>query len=136
MIADDLLAGHSTRILVVDDDAGIRQALRSLLEVSGYEVSTAADGMEALKEFEENSFHLVITDIVMPEIEGFELIRRIRKLAGAEYLIIAISGGGHRDGSQYLGTASLLGATRTLIKPLQASTFLGCVKELLGEPEG
>jgi signal transduction histidine kinase/CheY-like chemotaxis protein len=66
------------RVLVVDDEPGIREVLQELLMASGYTVDTAADGCEALKRIENNQFDLVISDLCMPGLDGPELHRRIR----------------------------------------------------------
>ncbi len=66
------------RVLVVDDEPGIREVLQELLTASGYTVDTAADGCQAMKRIENNHFDLLISDICMPEMDGPELHRRIR----------------------------------------------------------
>jgi DNA-binding NarL/FixJ family response regulator len=66
-------------ILVVDDDLGTRLSIGDYLEVAGYSVIQAENGREALKRVEEYHPHLIITDITMPQMDGYELIREIRK---------------------------------------------------------
>ena len=70
---------QDTRCLVVDDEAQLRDALRRVLELAGYEVFVAASGVEALETLKKTSVPLVISDIRMPEMDGFTLLRRIRE---------------------------------------------------------
>jgi two-component system, OmpR family, KDP operon response regulator KdpE len=79
-----------SRILVVDDEAGIRKVVRDALERGGHDVETAADGAEALARFEEGAFDLVITDWNMPELDGFELVRRVRKSSAVPILMLTV----------------------------------------------
>ena len=66
------------RILVVDDDDGVRYTLRSVLEDAGLDVVEASDGVEALAQLERETVHLVLTDLRMPSMNGLELLARIR----------------------------------------------------------
>src|SRR5205823_1220782 len=66
------------RILIVDDDAMAREFLKRILEHAGYEVMTAGSGPEALRKLHEGIPHLVVVDLMMPEMDGFELCRRIK----------------------------------------------------------
>lgn len=118
------------KILVVDDDAQVRQLLRRLLTRSGYDVSEAGDGAAAQRIVETEPIDLLITDIIMPEKEGIELITMMRK-SRPSLPIIAISGGGHADSEQYLEIARLLGAKRVLGKPFDVDELLTAVAELL-----
>jgi PAS domain S-box-containing protein len=74
---DDRLAG--LRILVADDDNGICQTMKEILEGSGCDVTTAADGAEALRSIATSTFHLVLTDVVMPNMDGYELYLAVKK---------------------------------------------------------
>ena len=80
------------RVLVVDDDESFRRVLCRALQLAGYEVAAAADGAAALKAYEEQPAELVITDLIMPEKEGLELIMDLRRIQPPPS-IIAISGG-------------------------------------------
>jgi len=121
------------RILIIDDDAQIRELLTLFLEHSGYEVMTADDGGKAYTMMAVNPADIVITDILMPEHEGFETIRLLRK----EYPgigIIAISGGGHLPPHHYLEIAQRLGARHTFFKPVDRKTLLNAIQEMLQHP--
>jgi CheY-like chemotaxis protein len=120
------------RILVVDDNDQIREMLRLLLEQAGYEVLEATNGKFALGLLKKEQADLVITDIIMPEMEGIDLIRAIRSLY-PRAKIIAISGGGRIDPRLCLSMADKLGADRILQKPFGKSAILSTVAELLAE---
>lgn len=120
-----------TRILVIDDNPLVRATLRSILAAAGYEVVLASDGKAGLDEFRRRPSDLVITDIVMPEIEGIETIRQLRGLA-PELPILAISGGGRGIPLDYLRMAQQLGASDVLSKPFEADELLSSVTRCLG----
>jgi CheY-like chemotaxis protein len=115
------------RILVADDEAGVRRFCREVLEDGGHEVIEAADGKQALKEVRAGHVDLVITDLVMPEQEGIETIQTLRREAPG-VAIIAISGA---FGGEFLKTARLLGADAVLNKPVNGELLLAKVSEVL-----
>lgn len=119
------------RVLVVDDDAGVRDVVRSMLESAGYQVVVAENGKEAMKLLETERADLILTDLVMPEQEGIETIKALRR----EYpnlKVIAMSGA---FGGDYLRIASYLGAHATLAKPIQMNTLLRLVAKTLSAGE-
>ena len=118
------------RILVMDDDAGIRELIRDVLEESGHEVTEAEDGNKGMELLQNVQFDLVITDIVMPEKEGLETIIELRTCR-PDLKIIAISGGGSMDGRSYLELAERFGANRIFPKPIKVSELLVAVDEVL-----
>lgn len=69
----------SKKILLVDDDDILRMAYRDLLEVAGYEIHSAKGGTEALKRIQEESFDLIILDLLMPHPNGFEVYKRLKE---------------------------------------------------------
>jgi YesN/AraC family two-component response regulator len=121
------------RILLIDDDESVRTILYLTLVHAGHEVIEARNGREGLDLFRQGSVDLVITDIVMPEKEGFEVVMKIRK-KNPTLKIIAISGGGLHNAAHYLHTAKLLGAAKVLAKPFSNETLMTAVNELLGLP--
>jgi PAS domain S-box-containing protein len=117
----------AARILVVDDEAGVRCFLRKVLEQAGYEVTETANGKQALQHARAGGVDLVITDLVMPEQEGIETIQALRRdVPGIG--IIAISGA---FGGAFLKVAQLMGAAAVLNKPLNADLLLARVAEVL-----
>ncbi|MBM4122398.1 MAG: response regulator [Nitrospira sp.] len=117
-------------ILVIDDEAPIRRMLRDLLEGAGHTVTEAADGRAAMKCLREQPSDLIITDMLMPEEDGVEVIREARRIA-PETKIIAMSGGGLKGKADFLNIARCLGAQRTIAKPFALDKFLEAVKEVL-----
>jgi DNA-binding response OmpR family regulator len=121
------------RILVVDDDDKVRQAICDALELHGHEIVPAGNGVRALESYKAGVFDLVITDIVMPEKEGLETIIELRGLS-PDLAILAISGGGSFVPGGYLKSALMLGADKALEKPFSLSILLDVVDELLDRP--
>jgi len=121
------------RILVVDDETGIITVLREMLLKLGYEVLTAASGFEAMEKLLIGGVDMVVTDIVMPDVDGLELISNIQSLY-PKLKVIAISGGGAQEGPEaYLRDAKELGAARCLTKPFMLKELATLVEELLEE---
>jgi CheY-like chemotaxis protein len=126
----------SKRILVVDDDPLICSALRAWLETSGFAVVVADGGETGLKALESATFDLMIVDIFMPHMNGFESIRVFHQRAPAVPLI-AISGYVFAEqrtpAPDFLSMALRLGATRCLRKPFIPSTLLSVIDACLNE---
>jgi DNA-binding NtrC family response regulator len=118
------------RILVVDDEPSMRDLVALVLELDQHQVVTAGDGNAALAEIEKGVFDLVITDLVMPDLEGIETIMTLRKMRPTLKLI-AMSGGGFGRAGDYLEMAATVGAARTLAKPFTNDMLLKTVREVL-----
>ena len=116
-------------MLVVDDDAGIRNFLRMLLELEGYEVATAGNGIDALEAQRQDPAAIVLTDIFMPDAEGMETIVRLRE-EFPQVRIIVMSGGGAYRGANYLKLARELGAVRALKKPFPPQELIDAMREV------
>ena len=117
-------------ILIIDDDNQFRAMLREMLERSGYEVVEASDGKEGLRLYREKATDLIITDIIMPEKEGIEVIMELQR-DFPDVKIIAMSGGGQLDPGLYLSMAKSFGAQYTFDKPVERQELLKAVRELL-----
>ena len=126
------------RILVVDDDLHIRLAIRAWLKHYGFRVAMADGGPNGLAALDGSAFDLMIVDIFMPDMRGFESIRMFHQRAPAVPLI-AISGyafsGAETDNLACLKMAVSLGATRCLHKPFRPATLLRVIDECLSEAE-
>lgn len=118
-------------ILVIDDDKMICDLLRRTLEKTGYRVTEAHDGQMALNAHKASPADLVITDMLMPGMEGIQTIMEFRRLNPA-LKIIAMSGGGMGKGSDYLNMAKKFGAFHTLAKPFTIEKVTKLVAEVLG----
>ncbi|OVE79199.1 hypothetical protein BVY01_03115 [bacterium I07] len=125
------------RILIIDDEDDIRDVLTRFLQLCGYEVFVAADGRLNPSVEDEMPVDLVVTDIIMPNNEGIETIRKFR-LDYPDMKIIAMSGGGSIEAEKYLLLAEKLGAYATLRKPFKLEEFNKLVIQSLsksGDPQ-
>ena len=112
-----------TRILVADDDKGLRTVLRVALEVEGYEVEAVPDGESAMRAHEERPADVLITDLFMPERDGFETVKYFRALK-PDMRIVAISGWRHGQKTDHLAVAQHAGADVVLRKPFGVGELL------------
>jgi len=118
------------RVLIIDDNAPTRHMLRQALERAGYEVVDAPDGRAGIALQRTMPADVIITDILMPEQEGLETIRELRRDFPTTK-IIAISGGGQIGTYNFLTIAERLGARRALQKPFGLQEILDAVEEML-----
>ncbi|HXA13898.1 MAG TPA: response regulator [Opitutaceae bacterium] len=118
------------RILLIDDDNSVRTILGLALADLGHTVIEARNGKEGLELFRNAKADLVITDIVMPEKEGFEVLMKLTK-KHPSVKIIAMSGGGRHNAKNYLQTARLMGAAKVLEKPFSNEVLVAAINELL-----
>lgn len=122
-------------ILLVEDSEMVRFALSALLRDSGHDVTEAGHGKRAERALAEDRFDLVVTDVFMPEMDGIELIKRVRS-SHPEVKVLALSGGGARQPPKYaIGLAASLGAHATMQKPVDNEAFLTQIDALVG-PRG
>jgi DNA-binding response OmpR family regulator len=126
------------RILVVDDDRHVCRAIQIWLKRHGYKVAIADGGAAGLSVLNHSTFDLMIVDVIMPHMNGFESIREFHQRAPSVPLI-AISGYAFSDlnplGADSSSLALRIGATRCLRKPFRPSTLLGVIDECLSEVE-
>lgn len=118
------------RILVIDDDAAMRTTLKAVLEKNGYLVAEAANGFDGLTVVEAGGVDLVLTDLVMPEQEGLETIKDLRKRFPA-VKIIAMTGGGPMIFHDLLPVAKKFGANGCLAKPFENETLLAEIQRVM-----
>jgi CheY-like chemotaxis protein len=128
-------------ILVIDDEPDVRDAVKRVLDRAGYTVRTTDSAVDALAELERTRTDVVITDIIMPKIDGVQLIESVRKLFPS-VRIIAISGGGNFGISAYqptaitttayLASAELAGAHMGLTKPFESNDLIQAIERVLG----
>jgi YesN/AraC family two-component response regulator len=121
---------QAARILIIDDEEQIREMLAQMLTREGYEVVHAENGKEGMRVCREEDVDLIITDIIMPEKDGIEMILELRH-DFPNLKVIAISGGGRLGPDGYLEMAQKLGAHRTFFKPFNRKEILDAVQELL-----
>lgn len=113
------------KILIIDDEASVRTLLRTVLEEDGHSVVDAENGRHGLELYKQQPVDLVITDILMPEMSGLDLILELTRVF-LNVKVIAITGAtGEQNG---LHTARLLGARHTLRKPFSVTQLLSAVR--------
>ena len=120
------------RILVIDDDEMIRTVFERFLKGQGYAVDCAADGKEGLRLLEAEPPDLVITDIMMPDTDGLEVVLSMRKKHPG-IPVVAISGGMTLSPMDFLPMVKKFGACKVLYKPIELEDLLAAVEEALGK---
>jgi CheY-like chemotaxis protein len=119
----------SAKILIVEDNPDSCAYLSHLLQVKGYTVFTASDGLQALNEVEAYDPDLIISDIMMPNVNGLQMVRALRqtsKYQGLPVLMISAYGSGN------LREALDAGANQVMCKPLDFDVFFETLDRLLG----
>lgn len=119
------------RILLVDDEPMLRDTLKIALNGAGHTVSVAQNGAAALALLAAESFDIIVTDILMPETDGLEMIMRVRKDSG-NVRIIAMSGGGRTRNMDMLDFATSFGADAVLAKPFLPKQLIASVADVMG----
>ncbi len=121
-----------SKILLVDDDEVFNESLKEYLEYKGFTVLSAFNGKQGLEVITTEKPDLVITDIVMPEVEGIELLTSV-VIDSLEQRpkIVVISGGGRIGSSNYLSIAREIGADAVFEKPLDFNLLVKEINDLL-----
>ncbi|MEI6827478.1 MAG: response regulator [Desulfuromonadales bacterium] len=119
------------RILVIDDEPHLRILVESFLVQEGHEVDLAENGQKGLNLIERNPYDLVITDVVMPEQDGLEVLMGLKGHVPRMKIIVMSGGGDRLNIQELLNLAKLMGADRVLPKPLDFTTLQATVKDVL-----
>jgi len=109
----------------------MRETIRDILSGEKYEIMIASDGSEGITLHKQQAFDLIITDIIMPDMDGIEVIIELKKNHPGTK-IIAISGGGYYFADDYLETARALGADKVIEKPFENKELIETVHHLIG----
>ncbi len=117
------------KVLIIDDEEDIRSVLKDMLGMSGYSVDTAENGKKAKELYDKTDYDVVITDIIMPEQDGFEVILDYRNKNQLDR-IIAISGGRRTSSDDYLNIASHFGVSSIFSKPPNYKDLMAKVDEI------
>ncbi|MBO4712885.1 MAG: response regulator [Fibrobacter sp.] len=117
-------------ILIIDDDEQFNLMLKSALTIKGYDVDTASNGKEAKALYQSNVYDVIITDIIMPNVDGYEVILDLRRM-GMSDRIIAVSGGGRTAADDYLITAKHFDVAATFNKPVDLQALRAKVEEII-----
>jgi DNA-binding NtrC family response regulator len=135
---EKLGAGQTSSVLIVDDDAGLRETLRRMIDSVGYEVACVEDARAAISTIAQKTPDIIITDIYMPAGDGFELLNWLRN-NGVRIPVIAMSGSSSGVGDyDQLSMAERLGAAAVLDKPFRQSKLVETIDRVLanrGAPE-
>ncbi|HZD71944.1 MAG TPA: response regulator [Actinomycetes bacterium] len=119
----------NARILVVDDDQVIQQLLKVNLELEGYAIEVAEDGEEALEQFDEFRPNLVLLDIMMPKLDGWEVCRRLKQDADSARVPIVLLSARAQEADVQRGIE--LGVAAYVTKPFDPIQLLDLVAEIL-----
>lgn len=125
--------GDACDVLIIDDEPFVRGVLEKALRKEGYGVRSAVDGKDGLSLLTNHAFRLVITDIFMPDMDGYEVIMRINAKTPKPQ-VLAISGGAINLAGEALRTAKLLGCRAILAKPFDLPEIYAAVHSLIGPP--
>ncbi len=117
-------------VLIIDDDTQFNLMLKSALEIKGYEVETAANGKEGKALYQNKKYDVIITDIIMPDVDGYEVILDLRRM-GMSDRTIAVSGGGRIAADDYLVTAQHFDVAATFNKPIDLQALRDKVDEII-----
>ena len=118
--------GQSTKILVIDDEANIRRVFTAQLQQAGYETLEAADGLEGLRRFYSDQPDLVVLDVAMPSMDGWQVLDRLREVSSVPVLMLTAAG---QDHEKVRGLNS--GADDYITKPCSSEEFLARVAAVL-----
>jgi PAS domain S-box-containing protein len=118
------------KILIVDDNEDVRALYKTVLESSGYEVQTAGNGKEALDQIERQHPDMVVSDIMMPEMDGFQLCRKMKSNDDLKDIPVVLFTVTYTDPDDRK-LAMEVGACRYIVKPMDASTFVDTINELI-----
>lgn len=120
-----------SKILLIEDMKGVRDSLEVILSLAGHQVDQATNGQEGIQKIESGSYDLVITDILMPEIDGTEVIIKSKSVKPGTPVIAISAGGNGVSASQALEIASQK-ADKVLEKPFSKDQLLEAIESLIG----
>ncbi len=118
-----------TKILVVDDEPNIVQTLQDRLEMNEYEVVTAGNGREGLKRFEEERPHVILLDVIMPIMDGHEMLEVLRKQPGGQDVSVIMLTA--RSQTQDIARANACGIDDYIVKPFDLSELLEKIESVV-----
>jgi len=121
----------SKKILLIEDMKGVRESLEVILSIQGYHVDFSNNGAEGLQKLRSSSYDLIITDILMPELDGSEVIMQLQA-SGNNTPVLAISAGGDGISASQALTLAKEKASAVMEKPFSKEKLLEKIKELIG----
>lgn len=123
------------KILVIDDDQQVLDVLSSYLQAAGHEPVRASDGRAGIRLLSTERFDVVITDIIMPEQDGLEVLMWLKGMSDRPKVIAMSGGSAGLDLNLLLGVSKSMSADRILPKPVNYATLSRAVAELLGDSD-
>jgi DNA-binding response OmpR family regulator len=125
-------AASGPTVLIIDDEPRVREALAEALEFAGYSVRVAANGQDGVGSGRQPEVGLVVVDLFMPGVDGFQVIAMLRRERPALPIVAMSGGGGFVPGPRdLLDVAAFVGATRVLLKPVDLRALVDVVRALL-----
>ena len=119
--------------MLVDDSVSVRRFVAQMLEKGGFEVVTATDGAEALERLIDTTVDIVITDLEMPRVNGYELIENLRHRASTQDVPVMVLT--TRAGEKHWALARRLGVRHYVTKPVEEEAFVRLVRDVVTDPE-
>jgi DNA-binding NtrC family response regulator len=119
------------RVLLIEDEPMVRKIVRKMLQRAGHDVVDAENGRAGFELLERTAVDLIVTDIIMPEVEGIEVLTTVRR-RHPSIAVIAMSGGGRMGNIDFLDVAKKLGAAATLQKPFTCGSLLEAIDRSVG----
>ncbi len=126
--------GGASRVLLVDDSLSVRKFVGRMLERAGYQVETAVDGEDGLKKASSRPFHVIITDLEMPNMNGYELLQELRQRSSTKSTPVMVMT--TRAGEKHQQVATSLGASGYLTKPVEERALVAAVEQCIGRAAG
>jgi len=117
------------KVLIVEDSLTQRELIAQLLKDNGLEVSTAVDGLDAMQQIQDNPPDVVILDIILPKMNGYEICRKIKANAKTQNLAVVMCSAKKEEFDRYWGMKQ--GADAYIAKPFRPQELLGTIKQLL-----
>ena len=121
------------KVLIIDDERAIRRFLKNLLDRWGYQVEEASDGGQAIERLQEENFDLLILDIIMPVVDGWEVLKTVKSNLKMDVPVIVLSGKSDETDDMIKGYD--LGAGYYITKPFTPSQLLYGIRMVFGEVE-
>lgn len=118
-------------ILVIDDEVALLKGLERALKTRGHTVVTETTGERAISNLSENEYDLIVLDLILPDLDGFEVLQRIENFPNRPKILVFSGGGPFGSPEVLLRAARQLGANAVLEKPVSLKDFLAQVDDLL-----
>ncbi len=118
------------KIMTVDDSASVRQMVSFTLREDGYEVIEACDGVDAISKMENTTLNMIVTDLNMPNMDGIELIKKVRAGSANKFVPIILLTTESQESKKQEGKSA--GATGWIVKPFKPEQLLAVIKKVLG----